>query len=55
MKYKNVSMVSTTDGLISIFCDHECRGTNLYHEYFFLNKKHKIVAHFESSNTHNIY
>lgn len=49
MKFKNVSMASTTDGLISIFCDHECRGTNLYHEYFFLNKKHKIVAHFEST------
>lgn len=49
MKFKNVSMASTTDGLISIFCDHECRETNLYHEYFFLNKEHKIVAHFEST------
>lgn len=49
MKFKNVSTVSTIDGLISIFCDHECRGTNLYHEYFFLNKEHKIVARFEST------
>ncbi|MBR1680620.1 WG repeat-containing protein [bacterium] len=49
MKFKNVSIVSTSNGLISIFCDHECRGTNLYHEYFFLNKEHKLVAHFEST------
>lgn len=49
MKFKNVSSVSTSDGLISIFCDHECRGTNLYHEHFFLNKEHKLVAHFEST------
>ena len=49
MKFKNVSIVSTSGGLISIFCDHEGRGTKLYHEYFFLNKKHKLVAHFEST------
>ena len=49
MKFKNVSIVSTSDGLISIFCDHECRGTHLYHEHFFLNKEHKLVAHFKST------
>lgn len=47
MKFKNVSIVSTLDGLISIFCDHERK--DIYHEYFFLNKEHKLVAHFEST------
>ncbi len=49
-KFKNVSMVSNLDGLISIFCDHEKRGSEYYHEYLFLdNDTHEIKAHFAST------
>ena len=48
-KLKNVSAVDNSDGLISISCDHERRGTDIYDEYYFLNNKFDVVAHFYSS------
>ena len=48
-KFKNVEMASNINGLISIFCDHEKRGSEYYHEYFFLNNDFEVKAHFAST------
>ena len=48
-KFKNVEMASNINGLISIFCDHEKRGSKYYHEYFFLNNDFEVKAHFAST------
>ena len=49
IKFKNVEMASNINGLISIFCDHEKRGSKYYHEYFFLNNDFEVKAHFAST------
>ena len=48
-EFKNVAIAHNLDGLISIFCDHERRGTDIYHEYYFLNNEFDMVAHFKST------
>ena len=48
-KFKNVEMASNINRLISIFCDHEKRGSEYYHEYFFLNNDFEVKAHFAST------
>ena len=48
-KFKNVIQAHNIDGLISISCNHEHRGTDIWDEYYFLNNELDVVAHFEST------
>ena len=47
-KFKNVVQAHNIYGLISIACNHERRGTDIWDEYYFLNNELDVVAHFES-------
>lgn len=49
-KFSDVSVVLDDNGLISICCDPERRGTDIYNEYYFLDRNtNETVAHFSST------
>ena len=49
-KFRDVSVVLDDNGLISICCDPERRGTEIYNEYYFLDRNtNETVAHFSST------